>query len=92
MDDDGRKVLIELVEMVWSGKIDIHMVEMEWYLLGRDGKRWFSHIFFLLFTFLILLFLFFLLFFPSFFLSSFILLFHIFFTFSSSLLSSFSIL
>ena len=25
MDDDGRKGLIELVEMVWSGRIDINM-------------------------------------------------------------------
>ena len=23
--------------MVWSGRIDINMVEMEWYLMGRDG-------------------------------------------------------
>ena len=87
-----------MVEMVWSGKIDIHMVEMEWnksnrkwYLMGRDGIAvveidfpYFSTSF----TFLIPLFLY-LLFFPLFFLSSSFLLFHIFFSFSSSFLSSF---
>ena len=31
MDDDGRKGLIELVEMVWSGK--------NGYKYGRDGME-----------------------------------------------------
>ena len=72
MDNDGRKGFIELVEMVWSGIIDINMVEngmevMEWYLHGKDSFLYFSPSF----HFLILLFLFLLLFFPSLFLSSF---------------------
>ena len=38
MDDNGRKGLIELVEMVWSGKIDINMVEMEW---NESNRKWY---------------------------------------------------
>ena len=26
-----------MVEMVWSDKMDINIMEMEWYLMGRDG-------------------------------------------------------
>ena len=29
-----------MVEMVWSGRIDINMVGMEWNLIGRDGFTW----------------------------------------------------
>ena len=78
--------------MVWSGKIDIHMVEMEWnesngkwYLMGRDGRDGFLTFFSffslsyssLSFSPPFLSFFLFVFFFCSF---------HIFFSFSSSLL------
>ena len=42
MDDDRRKGLIEVVEMVWSGKIDIEngrngIEVMEMVFVGIDG-------------------------------------------------------
>ena len=76
-----------MVEMVWSGKIDIH-IGNGMKVMGRDrylhGKDSFSHIVLLLFTFFISLFLFLLICFPSFFLSSSFLHFRFFFSFSSS--------
>ena len=51
MDDDGRKGLIEMVEMVWSGILDINMVENGMEVMGRDRYLHGKDIFPILFSF-----------------------------------------